>query len=138
MIQYFYRLDYQQPQILNHGAGLPETDQNSQVKIPSILLHARVYTLAENYAISGLKDLAITKFKTATIREWDPASFLRAAHEAYTSTIDTDRALRDTILQEFAKHKDLLDSDEAKALFGDLGSFAYDLLMYFYREGKIW
>ncbi|KAK2005336.1 hypothetical protein LZ32DRAFT_546275 [Colletotrichum eremochloae] len=135
MIQYFYRLDYQLLDSNNHSQS-PE-QQDDCTDLPGLFLHAKVYAIAEKYVIGGLKDLAVAKFRTAAETTWDAGDFLDAASEAYTSTIDTDRGLRDVILEVFAQHDDLLDRDEAKSLVKRQGSLAYDLLVYFHQKGKL-
>ncbi|KAK2761427.1 BTB/POZ domain-containing protein [Colletotrichum kahawae] len=137
MVQYFYRLDYRQPPEPEDDPSVTDQKQKSNQKAHSLLLHAKVYTLAEKYAIGGLKDLALSKFKTAAAQAWDTVDFLNAATEAYTSTVDSDRGMRDAAIEAFAKHKDLLGRNEVKTVIEGLGSFAFDLLMYFHRKGRI-
>ncbi|KAK1657059.1 hypothetical protein BDP55DRAFT_699224 [Colletotrichum godetiae] len=136
MIQYFYRLDYQQSLDFDNYSVLPD-QPNNDTDLSSLFLHAKVYAMAEKYGIGGLKDLSVTKFRTAAKTKWDVIDFLDAAGEAYTSTIDTDRGLRNVILEVFAEHGNLLDRDEAKSLVKRLGSLAYDLIMHFHQEGKL-
>ncbi|EFQ30850.1 uncharacterized protein GLRG_05994 [Colletotrichum graminicola M1.001] len=115
------------PILLNPNNCLKLLEQHNNCKnFLGLLLYAKVYVITEKYAINSLKDLA------------DDGDFLDAAGEAYTSIIETDRGLRDVIMEVFAKHEDLLDRDEAKTLVMRLGSLAYDLLVHFYREGKLW
>ncbi|EXF84622.1 BTB/POZ domain-containing protein [Colletotrichum fioriniae PJ7] len=136
MMQYFYLLDYRQSLYIDSLLQSPELEQRKPESITCLLLHAKVYTIAEKYAVDGLKDLAVAKFKVAAAQAWDPNDFLHAATEAYTSTIDTDRGFRDVVLEAFAVHDDLLDDDEAKTTIKSLGSLPYDLLLYLHREGK--
>ncbi|KAK2036995.1 hypothetical protein LZ31DRAFT_613401, partial [Colletotrichum somersetense] len=130
MIQQFYRLNYQPLDSNNHSES-PDQQHNS-TDLSGLFLHAKVYAIAEKYVIGGLKDLAVSKFRTAAETTWDAGDFLDAASEAYTSTIDTDRRPRDVVLELFAQHGDLLDGDEAKSLVKRLGSLAYDLLVHFH------
>ncbi len=58
------------------------------------MVHAKIYALAEKYLIPGLKALAVRKFDIASAKHWDSDDFLKAAQEAYTSTIETDRGLK--------------------------------------------
>ncbi|CCF35582.1 BTB/POZ domain-containing protein, partial [Colletotrichum higginsianum] len=132
MIQYFNRLDYQQSLDSSNHSQLSEQQDNC-TDLSGLFLHAKVYAIAEKYAIGGLKDLAVTKFRTTAKTVWDAGDFLDAASEAYTSTIDTDRGLRDVILGVFAEHVALLDHDEAKSLVKRLGSLAFDLLVHFHQ-----
>ncbi|CAI0645624.1 unnamed protein product [Colletotrichum noveboracense] len=136
MIQYFYLLDYQQSLYSDSTSQPLELEHTNTTHISCLLLHAKVYAAAEKYAIGGLKDLAVAKFKTTAIQDWDPAAFLDAASEAYTSTIDTDRGLRDAVIEVFAAHKDLLYEDEAKVVVERLGPLGYDFLVYLHRKGN--
>ncbi|KAK0367797.1 BTB/POZ domain-containing protein [Colletotrichum limetticola] len=137
MMQYFYLLDYRQSLYTDGLLQSSELEQKQAASVSCLLLHAKVYSAAEKYAVDGLKDLAVAKFKAAAAQFWDPSDFLYAASEAYTSTIDTDRGLRDAVLEAFAARKDLLNNDEAKTTVKRQGSLAYDLLVYFHREGKL-
>ncbi|KAK1659875.1 hypothetical protein BDP55DRAFT_562102 [Colletotrichum godetiae] len=136
MIQYFYLLDYRQSLYTDSLLPSPELEPSEAESITCLLLHAKVYTIAEKYAVDGFKDLSIAKFKAAAAQVWGPNDFLHAATEAYTSTIDTDRGFRDAVLEAFAVHEDLSDDDEAKTSIQSLGSLPYDLLLYLHREGK--
>ncbi|KAF0328343.1 BTB/POZ domain-containing protein [Colletotrichum asianum] len=111
MVQYFYRLDYRQPPEPEDDPSVTDQKQKSNYQTHSLLLHAKVYTLAEKYAIGGLED--------------------------YTSTVDSDRGMRDAAIEAFAEHKALLGRNEVKTVIEGLGSFAFDLLLYLYREGRI-
>ncbi|KAK1711274.1 uncharacterized protein BDZ83DRAFT_119612 [Colletotrichum acutatum] len=136
MMQYFYLLDYRQSLYTDSLLQSPELEPSKAESITCLLLHAKVYTIAEKYAVDGLKDLAVAKFKDAAAQAWEPNDFLCAATEAYTSTIDTDRGFRDAVIEIFAVHEDLLDDEEAKTTIKSLGSLPYDLLLYFHREGN--
>ncbi|KAK1948716.1 hypothetical protein LY78DRAFT_622784, partial [Colletotrichum sublineola] len=98
---YFYRLDYQQSLDSNSHPQSPEQRHNC-TDLSGLFLHAKVYAIAEKYVIGGLKDLAVSKFRTAAETTWDAGDFLDAASVAYTSTIETDWGLRDVILEVFA------------------------------------
>ncbi|KAH0423711.1 BTB/POZ domain-containing protein [Colletotrichum camelliae] len=114
MIQYFYLLDYQQSLYSDSTSQSPELEDTNSTHISCLLLHA----------------------KTTAIQDWDPAAFLDAASEAYTSTLDTDRGLRDAVIEVFAAHKDLLYEDEAKVVVERLGPLGYDFLVYLHRRGN--
>ncbi|KAK1722907.1 uncharacterized protein BDZ83DRAFT_408048 [Colletotrichum acutatum] len=136
MMQYFYLLDYRQSLYTDSLLQSPKLEPSKAESITCLLLHAKVYTIAEKYAVDGLKDLAVAKFKDAAAQAWEPNDFLCAATEAYTSTIDTDRGFRDAVIEIFAVHEDLLDDEEAKTTIKSLGSLPYALLLYFHREGN--
>jgi len=99
-----------------------------------LLTHAKVYSLGEKYLIDGLKALALQKFETAAEKHWQKDDFLNAAREAYTSTIETDRGLKDAVTAAIYAHSDLLGQEEVQNVFRELNTLAYDLLMYVYKE----
>ncbi|KAK1989747.1 hypothetical protein LX36DRAFT_686373 [Colletotrichum falcatum] len=142
MVQYFYNLGYCKPTPESNSdrshADLCQTTQehSDSGDISDILLHAKVYAIAEKYAIGGLKALARIKFQTTASKCWDTDDFLDAISEAYTSTLDSDRGLRDIVLKVFAEHEQLLDWNEIKELLRRLGSLAYDLLMHYHHKDK--
>ncbi|GKT52608.1 uncharacterized protein ColSpa_12789 [Colletotrichum spaethianum] len=142
MIQYFYNLNYckvmpDSNSDPSHDDLCQTTEEHSNAgDISDILLHAKAYAIAEKYAIDDLKSLARTKFETTAQRSWDTDDFLDAIDEAYTSTLDSDRGLRDIVLKVFAEHKELLDREQVKVLLRKLGSLTYDLVMYYHQKGK--
>ena len=99
-----------------------------------LLLHARVYTLAECYDILELKPLALRKFKDATKDDWSALKnvpdFLGAAREAYTSTTDADSDLRHAVARLFHCHrKQLLSSKEGNDLLLENGCLGRDITL---------
>ncbi|KAH9826499.1 BTB/POZ domain [Teratosphaeria destructans] len=92
-----------------------------------LLLHARVYSLAEKYDIPALKELARQKFETALACHYDSPELPEAIEEVYCSTIDTDRGLRTIVMQLFANHPQLATTPDINALINELPSLAMDL-----------
>jgi hypothetical protein len=92
-----------------------------------------VYALAEKYDIQGLKALALRKFKDTAVEHWATEDFLRAAREAYMSTIEADRGLRDQVVAILHEHAELLSKKETQDVLKELGMLAHDLLMYTHR-----
>lgn len=79
--------------------------------------------------VDGLKALAMEKFEKATASDLNKDDFLDAAREAYTSTIDSDRGLRDIVVKVFHAHKlSLLDKEEAVQLLTEVPLLAVHLL----------
>ncbi|KAF4485943.1 hypothetical protein CGGC5_v005862 [Colletotrichum fructicola Nara gc5] len=120
-----------------HISQSPKLEDTNSTHISCLLLHAKVYAAAEKYAIGGLKDLAVAKLKTTAIQDWDPTAFLDAASEAYTSTIDTDRGLRDAVIEVF-RAQDLLYKDKAKVVVERLGPLGYDLCICIGEEIRLY
>lgn len=142
MIYYLYHLDYQpsypREQSKNNLERKHETDQAGlseglQQIYPTgneLIIHTKVYALAEKYLIDGLKALALRKFNEATIDHWASNDLLEAAQVVYQYTVETDRGMRDTVIQTFYGHPELLDKEEVQDIFRTLPLLAYDLMMH--------
>ncbi|KAF5620789.1 hypothetical protein F52700_11115 [Fusarium sp. NRRL 52700] len=91
-------------------------------------LHTKVYAIGEKYGIELLKALALSKFRSEVQNTGQKDDFLAAIREAYTSTIETDRPLRDAVVAFLRSHKHLLKKKFMKKVLKetDLG---FDLLM---------
>ena len=121
MIQYLYQLDYSTQegaaysidgQSLRVNFELIATEAASScsnsnksidptINIPpgfELTFHSKVYTLAEKYWIDDLKESTKQKFEAAALKDWGLDNFVSIAREAYTSTVDTNRGLRDAII----------------------------------------
>ena len=92
-----------------------------------LLLHTRVYELGERYDIPSLKQLARQKFEIAMACYYDSPEFADAVEEAYYSTVDTDRGLRDIVLQAFRAHPQLTTTQDVFAVIKDTPSLALEL-----------
>jgi BTB/POZ domain len=133
MLQYFYLLDYD----LSQPIESDNIDGTHPAPPLILVLHAQIYTVAEKYMVDGLKALAMEKFTQATANHWDANDFLEAAREAYTSTIDSDKGLRDIIVKVFYTHqRSLLDKEEAVQLLIDVPLLAVHLLKYPLRQSR--
>ncbi|RBQ77366.1 hypothetical protein FVER14953_12944 [Fusarium verticillioides] len=91
-------------------------------------LHAKVYALGEKYGIQALKALALRKFNSEVHFQLDTDDFLQAIREAYTSTIETDRPLRDEVVAILKRYKHMLKKDTVKAVLKET-ALGFDLLM---------
>ncbi|KAK5742186.1 hypothetical protein LTR17_003427 [Elasticomyces elasticus] len=94
---------------------------------PHLLLHTRVYALAERYDIPSLKGLARQKFEMAMACYYDSPEFPLAIEEVYCSTIDNDRGLRDIVCAAFKFHPQLASTPDVRQAIHDLPSLALDL-----------
>ncbi|KAI0815425.1 hypothetical protein GGR55DRAFT_628824 [Xylaria sp. FL0064] len=134
MVDYFYHFEYdiqsvREPSQISSEATHASFGETSQIP-SSLVLHTMVYALAEKYNIPGLKDFALQEFKAAVAEHLAAPSFLEAAKEAYASTIEADRGLRDVVVTTFYEHPELLDQEETKHVLKESGTLAYDLLIY--------
>lgn len=92
-----------------------------------LLLHTRVYALAEKYDIPSLKLLARSKFEMAMACHYDSAEFSYAIEEVYCSTVDSDRGLRDVVLEAFKSHPQLANMQDVFAVIKDTPTLALEL-----------
>ncbi|EON61622.1 hypothetical protein W97_00837 [Coniosporium apollinis CBS 100218] len=106
------------------------------IQSPNLIIHAKVYALAEKYNITALKALALEKFAVEAGTFWNSTEFSQAAYEAYTSTIESDRGLRDVVVGTLYQHPEMLSKKDVQDVVRDL-NLAYDLLMYV-REKRRW
>ncbi|KAI4666976.1 uncharacterized protein J4E79_001657 [Alternaria viburni] len=94
-----------------------------------LLIHAKMYEIADKYDIPGLKDLVKVKFRLACKLSWNTLAFGNAAHYAFSTTPDDDKGLRDIVTDTIAAHmKALLKLPEIGALLIEFNGLAYDLL----------
>lgn len=99
----------------------------------NLCLHAKVYALGEKYGIEHLKMFALRSFEAEVELHLQSKDFLSAIEEAYTSTVEKDRGLRDAIVKTMKKHKDLLKKPSVQAIVKST-QLGYDLLMKFASE----
>ncbi|KAI9742727.1 MAG: hypothetical protein M1835_003024 [Candelina submexicana] len=113
MLSYLYTFDY-----------VPA----SEVKIHPVLLHARVYIIADEFDIPALKMLAKEKFKRIVETDWNNESFSLAVKEIY-ELLPKDRGLRDVVVQVAREHvKALRDRGDFNAMLKEKPEFTVDLL----------
>lgn len=104
-----------------------ESDEEYETDDSHLLAHTRVYALAEKYDIPALKDLAQSKFEMAMACFYDSPEFADAITEVYCSTIDSDRGLRDIVLQAFRSHPQLASTQDVYAVIKETPSLAFEL-----------
>lgn len=104
-----------------------EDEYESTESESHLILHTQVYALAEKYDIAGLKQLAKRKFEIAVACYYDAPELADAIEFVYTSTIDSDRGLRDVILQLFRSHPQLANTQDIYAVIKETPTLALDL-----------
>ncbi|KAM0082317.1 hypothetical protein ACKRZS_005476 [Fusarium odoratissimum] len=92
-------------------------------------LHAKVYALGEKYGTQPLKALALRKFESEAQFHLH-SDDLQGIREAYTSTVETDRPLRDAVVTILRSNKGLLKKESVKEVLKETG-LGFDLLMDF-------
>lgn len=104
-------------------AAEPEADAENA----HLVTHAKVYAIAEKYGISGLKSLASRKFAHQLELHVDSEELPDALQEAYESTVDSDRGLRDVIVQCFREHPDLSLRKDVEGMVRETPGLAFEL-----------
>ncbi|KAH7012273.1 uncharacterized protein B0I36DRAFT_256736 [Microdochium trichocladiopsis] len=151
MMFYFYHRDYTWEPPLSGSVpgstigGVFEDDQadldesfdhNLQDQMHSALsFHTAMYALADKYLVPELKALAVTKFRVAARGSWSARHFLDSTQKVYTSTPETDRGMRDVVVEVFQEHIELLDMEEARQVLKTLPALTYDVLISGHRNG---
>lgn len=95
--------------------------------VSHLLLHTRVYALAEKYDIPSLKSLARRKFEMAMACNYDSPELPEVIEEIYCSTIDSDRGLRDIVLNLFTCHPQLAITPDVHTIINETPSLALEL-----------
>jgi hypothetical protein len=103
------------------------TDEEEELEDSHLVLHTRVYALAEKYDIPSLKQLARSKFEMAMACFYDSPNFAEAIEEVYCSTIDSDRGLRDIVLEAFKSHPQLASTQDVYNVIKETPSLAFEL-----------
>ncbi|KAJ4351825.1 uncharacterized protein N0V89_007169 [Didymosphaeria variabile] len=103
------------------------TEPNADAEQPHLVTHVKVYAIAEKYGIVGLKSLARKKFADQIQAHLSSEELPEACQEAYESTVDTDRGLRDIIIQTFRSNPDLSSRKDVEAVLRDTPGLAFEL-----------
>jgi len=116
MLQYLYKREY---------ISVVKDNPNA------LLIHVRVYCLADKYEINALKGVAASLYEFASETDWQSPVFPIAIKEIYDNTESGDRALRDIAVNEAVLNIDsLLEDDNGNfaAMMIGLGEFGKDLV----------
>lgn len=92
-----------------------------------LITHAKVYAIAEKYGVSGLKTLAQDKFAQQIELHLDSHDLPEACQEAYESTVDTDRGLRNIVIQTFRSHPELSLRKDVEMAIRETPGLAFEL-----------
>ncbi|KAH6953998.1 hypothetical protein BKA56DRAFT_234957 [Ilyonectria sp. MPI-CAGE-AT-0026] len=139
VVQYFYQSDYVTTYSafgLDVGIGAVHEEKEG---VPDarpdngfdMVLHVKVYALAEQYDIPLLKALSLKKFEEAAQDHWRSPYLLDALREAYTSTIEEDRGMRAAGVKILHTRRELMDEGNVRELLKELPQLTFDQLMYF-------
>jgi len=103
----------------------PEAEPD--VEKAHLVTHAKVYAIAEKYGIPGLKSLARKKFAHQIELHIDSPELPEACQEAYETTVDTDRGLRDVVIQTFRSNPDLSLRQDMEMAIRETPGLAFEL-----------
>ncbi|KAM5351057.1 hypothetical protein ACJ41O_003780 [Fusarium nematophilum] len=110
--------------VLESDPSIPSVDNSGD----QLLKHARIYTLAEKFGVSGLKTLSSSKIHCVNSTAKGEIAYARYVY-AYTSTDDT--AIRAPVASFWATRSHTLRAeaeDEFKSLCLEHPQFGYDVL----------
>jgi hypothetical protein len=93
-----------------------------------MLLHAKVYEVADKYDVAGLKELSREKFMLACNIHWNSDQFSVAAEYAFTTTPDEDEGLRKSIRDTLAAHREIIKNPGIKVFLQRRPELMYELL----------
>jgi hypothetical protein len=94
-----------------------------------LLLHAQMYAMGEKYQIIGLKSLAKSKFEVVTKENWHDDMFSSTVDQIYKSTPNSDRGLRDIMVDLACQHIASLElRQDFQEMLESLPLFTLDLL----------
>jgi hypothetical protein len=135
MIDFLYCLDYDDHR---HDAGfqfqgntesIPAVEPPAELNASSLVVNAKAYIIADKYNIGSLKERAVTKYKQVLPTIWNSASFVESARLVFENTPESDRMLREVIIQKASENaKALFDRGEFVALLQTHGDFSMEVL----------
>lgn len=118
MIHFMYGFDY-------------EPISRERCQISPMPFHVSVYQVADKYDVPRLKEHARRKFASALKTCWTMDDFPATILDAYSTTLPTDRGLRDLIVSICLEYLDkLLKKDNFKAILEEAPGFAVDLIQH--------
>ncbi|KAK5704552.1 hypothetical protein LTR17_021786 [Elasticomyces elasticus] len=88
VIHYIYKTEY----------------DDADTEVAPVLLNVRIVAAAEKYFVKFLAPLAVSKLDFYVGTVWESEAFADAIAEAYTTTHDSDRELRETLLKVVVEH----------------------------------
>lgn len=96
-----------------------------------LVLHVRVFALAEKYGIPHLKTLSLQKFRSTARKHWGSAYMVDALREAYESTIPAVRGMRDAMVEVLSDYRMLFDKADIDKLLLEIPHLSRDLVKRF-------
>lgn len=106
----------------------PETRYFIEEDCEALVIHAKMYAIAEKYNIIGLKQLAKERFEPECEYFWNHSEFPIAANIVYDSTPENDKGLRDIVVKTIVSHMELLQKPEIEAVMTDYSGLLFGVL----------
>lgn len=94
-----------------------------------LLLHAKMYEIADKYDVVGLKELVQEKFKMSSAVLWNHETFPVAANYAFSTTMAEDKGLRDIVSATISEHMELLQKAEIQVMLDEHNGLAKGILL---------
>lgn len=94
-----------------------------------LLVHAKLYEVADKYGVPGLKDLSSDKFRSACDLFWPDEQFAIAAEYAFNTTPDGDEGLRKIVRDKLFVHRDLIKDPGVKQFLQKRPELMYELFL---------
>jgi len=103
----------------------------------SLMTNVKVYIIADKNEIGALKKLASTKYQQVVQKSWNNPAFAESARLVYENTMESDRAIRNVIVQTASDNiKALLDRGEFVELLNSHGELATEILKKLVASGQ--
>ncbi|KIW04681.1 hypothetical protein, variant [Verruconis gallopava] len=102
-------------------------DQSTDYHNAHLVVHAKVYAIAEQYGIKGLKTLAKKKYAAQVTHHRESREFAASLPEIYDGTIETDRGLRDIVIATFRRFPELAQRRDVQIVIKDTPGLAWEL-----------
>lgn len=118
-----------------YGSGYDVVNTDDPTHLTPILFHIRVYAIADKYDIPTLKLRAQEKFNNVIMNFLKTDEFARVIAEIYSTTVPTDRGLRDKVVElAYVYRRELLDKKSFVHVLEETAGFAADLVQYMVRK----
>lgn len=115
MLQFMYRFDY-------------DAGGSDQAPVSPMIFNVKVYSIADKYEVLMLKSQAREKFEKLVKACWDKDDFPYTIAEIYSSTLGTDRGLRDLVVEIVCEHiNELLEKQDFQTVLEETVGFAADV-----------
>lgn len=103
----------------------------------ALLVHAKVYTVADKYDVPGLKSHVAAKFHDTCRLFWNSTTFPLAARFIFESTPEHDEQLRDIVFETIESHRRLIKKPAVKAFLMAGNGVAFRLLKFTWEQHNL-